>query len=399
MNELRNSPRKVTFAEAKAMVTNMIVQRLATQQFRNLEDGELFPCEGVNVIYGDNAQGKTNLLEGLWLFTGGHSFRGAKDSELPRLDQETGLNAPSASLALDFFSEEREQKAILQIENGKRSSVINGVKKKTGSALVGKVRAVIFSPEHLLLVKEGPSRRRSFIDGALCQMKPSFAGALSAYNRTLLQRNALLKDMARFPELRDTLEVWDARLVKLGVAVMAERKAYVDKAAKTVQDIYDGISKGREKICIRYSPSIKTSVENFSLEEAGELFLQELRRTLRSDMRSGFTSFGPHRDDLDIELNGLSARSYGSQGQQRSAVLALKLAEAETLSKMSGETPIVLLDDVMSELDQSRQDYLLNHLHGRQVFLTCCSPETVSLQETGKRFRVAGGKITPEEVV
>ena len=376
----------------------MIVQRLATQQFRNLEDGELFPCEGVNVIYGDNAQGKTNLLEALWLFTGGHSFRGAKDSELPRLDTETGNNAAAASLALDFFSEERPQKAILQIENGRRSSVINGVKKKTGSALVGKVRAVIFSPEHLLLVKEGPARRRSFIDGALCQLKPSFAGALSSYNRTLLQRNALLKDMNKFPELRDTLEVWDARLVKLGVTVMAERKAYVDKAAQTVQDIYDGISRGREKIEIRYSPSVKTSVENFSVEEAGELFLQELRRTVRSDMKSGFTSFGPHRDDLEIELNGLSARSYGSQGQQRSAVLALKLAEAETLSKNSGEAPIVLLDDVMSELDQNRQDYLLNHLHGRQVFLTCCSPETVSLQETGKRFHVEGGKITPEEV-
>ena len=377
----------------------MIVHRLGTQQFRNLEDGELFPCEGVNVIYGDNAQGKTNLLEALWLFTGGHSFRGAKDSELPRLKKETGENASAAALALDFFSEERMQKAVLNFENGKRSSVINGVKKKTGSALVGKVRAVIFSPEHLLLVKEGPSRRRSFIDGALCQLKPSFAGALSTYNRALLQRNALLKDMIRFPELRDTLEVWDARLAKLGVGVMAERRAYVNQLAETVQTIYGGISRGKETIYIRYFPSVKTSVENFSKEETEELFLQELRRTLRSDMKSGFTSYGPHRDDLEIEINGLSARSYGSQGQQRSAVLALKLAEAETLSKNSGEAPIVLLDDVMSELDQSRQDYLLNHLHGRQVFLTCCSPETVSLQETGKRFRVERGKITPEEVV
>lgn len=376
----------------------MYVQRLATQQFRNLEDGELFPCEGVNVIYGDNAQGKTNLLEGLWLFTGGHSFRGAKDGELPRLNRETGQNAPAASLALDFFSEERMQKAVLQIENGRRSSVINGVKKKTGSALVGKVRAVIFSPEHLLLVKEGPARRRSFIDGALCQLKPSFAGALSAYNRTLLQRNALLKDMNRFPELQDTLEVWDARLVKLGVAVMTERKAYVDKAAEKVQDIYYGISKGKEKIGIKYSPSVRVPVENLVPEEAEEVFSKELRRALRSDMKSGFTSFGPHRDDLEIELNGLSARSYGSQGQQRSAVLALKLAEAETLAGLSGETPVVLLDDVMSELDQNRQDYLLNHLHGRQVFITCCSPETVSLQETGKRFRVENGVVTPEEV-
>lgn len=376
----------------------MFVQRLATKNFRNLNDDELFPCQSVNVIYGDNAQGKTNLLEGLWLFTGGHSFRGAKDSELPRLDKETGGNSASCTLALDFFSEEREQKAVLQIESGRRSSVINGVKKKTGAALVGKVRAVIFSPEHLLLVKEGPSRRRNFIDGALCQLKPRFAAALSVYNRALLQRNALLKDLGRFPELSDTLEVWDARLARLGAHVMLERKAYVKELSPRVSEVYDGISKGREKITVEYSPVIKFSVENCSAEEAEELFLKELKRTLSSDMRSGFTSVGPHRDDMEITLNNISARAYGSQGQQRSAVLALKLAEAQTLAQSSGETPIILLDDVMSELDQSRQDYLLNHLHGRQVFITCCSPETVSLQETGKRFCMEDGHIFPEEV-
>lgn len=376
----------------------MIIQRLGTVGFRNLEDSELFPCKGVNVIYGDNAQGKTNLLEALWLFTGGHSFRGAKDSELPRLDRKTGINSPAASLALDFFSEERSQKAVLQIENGRRSSVINGVKKKTGSALVGKVRAVIFSPEHLLLVKEGPSRRRGFIDGALCQLKPSFARMLSTYHRTLLQRNALLKDISRFPELQDTLEVWDLRLAKLGAGVMLERREYIEKLAPGVEAVYKGISKGKETLAVRYSPSVKLSVENFTAQEAEEAFFQELKRFLRSDIRSGFTSSGPHRDDLELELNGISARVYGSQGQQRSAVLAMKLAEAEALAEISGETPMVLLDDVMSELDQSRQDYLLNHLHGRQVFLTCCSPETVSLQETGKRFHVEAGRVRPEEL-
>ncbi len=376
----------------------MYVRSLSTWNFRNLLDGELFPCQGVNVIYGGNAQGKTNLLEGLWLFTGGHSFRGAKDGELPRLDPEKGGNSLKASLSLEFYGESRWQKAVLQIENGRRSSVINGVSKRTGSALVGKVRAVIFSPEHLLLVKEGPSRRRNFLDGALCQLKPGFVSSLGIYNRTLMQRNALLKDMARFPELRDTLEVWDARLAQLGAAVILERKAYVERLAGKVQDIYNGISKGKEKIKIRYSPSIKKFVENLSPEDSRREFLSELRRTLPSDSRFGFTSAGPHRDDLEIELNGLSVRAYGSQGQQRSAVLALKLAEAEVLADISQETPIVLLDDVMSELDQSRQDYLLNHLHGRQVFITCCSPETVSLQETGKRFRVEAGNVIPEEV-
>ena len=374
----------------------MVVTRLGCQNFRNLRDGELFPCPGVNVIYGGNAQGKTNLLEGLWLFTGGHSFRGAKDVELPRLDTATGENAPTAALALDFFSEGREQKALLQFENGRRSSVINGVKKKTGSALVGKVCAVIFSPEHLLLVKEGPARRRGFLDGALCQIRPSYAGMLHVYQRALSQRNALLKDIGRFPELRDTLEVWDARLIQLGAAVMEERHRYVEKIAPQAQEIYRGISRGKEELSLSYAPSPRLP-EGSSQQDWIELFKTELRRTEASDVRSGFTSVGPHRDDLEITLGGLSARMYGSQGQQRSAVLALKLAEAQALSQLTGETPIVLLDDVMSELDQSRQDYLLNHLHGRQVFITCCSPETVSLQETGMRFRVEAGEVFPEE--
>lgn len=368
----------------------MYIRRLATQNFRNLRDGELFPCQGVNVIYGGNAQGKTNLLEALWLFTGGHSFRGAKDAELPRLSPDGQTNMARASLTLDFFSEERPQTATLNIENGRRNSVINGVKKKTGSALVGKMRSVIFSPEHLLLVKEGPSRRRSFVDGALCQLKPGYAGVLSLFQRALLQRNALLKDMVRFPELGDTLGIWDARFAKLGGEVMAERDAYIKRLAPKVQEIYGGISKGREELVVSYAPAVKGVGE--------QAILEELTRTQRSDIRAGFTTVGPHRDDLEITLNGVSARAFGSQGQQRSAVLALKLAEAETLSRLTGETPVVLLDDVMSELDQSRQDYLLNHLHGRQVFITCCSPETVSLMETGRRFRVEAGQVEPEEV-
>lgn len=375
----------------------MVVTRLAYQCFRNLKDGEICPCDGVNVIYGDNAQGKTNLLEGLWLFTGGHSFRGAKDTELPRLDPATGENSSAAALALDFFSEGRDQKAQLRLENGRRSSVINGVKKKTGSALVGKVCAVIFSPEHLLLVKQGPARRRGFLDGALCQLRPGYAGTLHLYQRALAQRNALLKDIGRFPELHDTLEVWDTRLAKLGVAVMEERRRYVEKVAPKAREVYEGISRGKEELTLTYLPSPKPP-EDCTTQEWETLFLEELRRAEKSDIRSGFTSVGPHRDDLDISLSGLSARMYGSQGQQRSTVLALKLAEAETLSQLSGETPLVLLDDVMSELDQSRQDYLLNHLHGRQVFVTCCSPETVSLQETGKRFRVEAGEVFEETV-
>lgn len=373
----------------------MYVIRFAARDFRNLEEEEIFPCEEINVIYGDNAQGKTNLLEGIWLFTGGHSFRGAKDAELPRIDPETGKNLMGAVLALDFYSAEREQSAMLQIENGRRSAEINGVKKDTGTALVGKVRAVIFSPEHLLLVKEGPTRRRNYLDTALCQLKPSYASVLTAYRRALMQRNALLKEKRERPsQPADTLSVWNARLARLGAQVVQERQSFTESVAPKISGIYDGIARGRERLEVRYCPSVKGGS---TVGEIEELFMQELSRTSASDIRSGFTSVGPHRDDLDIEIDGVSARSYGSQGQQRSAVLAMKLAEAQILTEFSGESPIVLLDDVMSELDRQRQDYLLNHLQGQQVFITCCSPETVELMENGMRFHVDGGAVYPEE--
>lgn len=372
----------------------MFVQRLQFENFRNLQDDEIEPCDGINVIYGENAQGKTNLLESLWLFTGGHSFRGAKDIELSRL--EHGQNAPFCRLQLHFYSQERDQKAELHIVKGKRSSIINGVKKKTGSALIGKVCAVIFSPEHLMLVKAGPSKRRSFIDGAICQIKPSYAKILGVYNRSLLQRNTLLKDMTRHPELADTLVIWNMRLAKLGAQVMAERYRYVERIKDKIVSIYNGISRNREKISLSYQPSVKVKPEQDVLaeEQLEILFQQELVRYENSDIRTGFTAVGPHRDDIEILINDLSAKLYGSQGQQRSVVLAMKLAESEMLAEYTGEKPIVLLDDVMSELDKSRQDYLLNHLHARQVFITCCAPETVNLMETGKRFYVSEGKIT-----
>ncbi len=365
----------------------MTVERLAFRQFRNLAEDAVEPDPGINVIYGENAQGKTNLLEAVWLFTGGHSFRGTKDAELPRLVD--GKSAAEAALSMRVFSEGRTQELRLLFQNGRRSSVINGVEKRNGSALVGKFCAVIFSPEHLLLVKEGPARRRSFLDGALCQMKPSFARTLSHYNRALLQRNTLLKDAVRHPELLDTLDIWNERLVLFGVDVVLERIAFCRALSPRAAEIYRGIAQGKEEISLDYAPFDGADTPDALREH----FSQSLRRLEKADFRAGFTSVGPHRDDLDIRIDGLSARTYGSQGQQRSIVLALKLAEADVLFAATGERPVILLDDVMSELDTSRRDYLLNHIEGRQVFLTCCDPETVRLMGKGKRFSVSGGKI------
>ncbi len=372
----------------------MYVIRFSAKNFRNIMEEEIFPCEGVNVIYGGNAQGKTNLLEGIWLFTGGHSFRGARDSEMTMLD-ENGRNTGNAKLEMDFFSEEREQEAALEIDNGKRLCYINGAKKNSGVALIGKVKAVIFSPEHLMLVKEGPSYRRRFLDCALCQVSSTYANLAGTYRHILLQRNALLKEIAKSPNMIETLPPWDARMVDAGAKLVLERKKFSQCLEPYVKDIFGGICQGREEIEMTYVPTFRCTED---LNETKENFFNELKRMINSDLRMGFTGIGPHRDDIDISINGVSAKSFGSQGQQRSIVLAMKLAEAKMLEEFSGETPIVLLDDVLSELDSDRQNYLLNRLKDQQVFITCCDPNAVGKLEAGMRMRVEAGTVFPEEL-
>lgn len=374
----------------------MFIKRAAYENFRNLADGEIFPAAGMNVIYGENAQGKTNLLEVIWLFTGGHSFRGSKDCDLPRINPKTGLNAAHTKMQADFFKQERDQTVTLQIERGRRSSVINGVEKKTGSALIGQICGVIFSPEHLQLIKEGPLNRRNFVDSAICQLNPLYVKTLALYNRLLQQRNALLKDILRHPDLSDTLEVWNLRLAKYGAQIMLQRSRYLTLLAPACDAVYDGIAKGRERMEIAYEPNVVFTPQSTAEPELEQLMIAALGRAESADIKTGHTTAGPHRDDLTIKIGGVSARLFGSQGQQRSAVLAMKLAEAQILQEKTGETPIILLDDVMSELDTNRQDYLLNHLHDKQVFITCCAPETVHLMREGRRFYVENGVITQE---
>lgn len=353
----------------------MNVQRLLWKNFRNLQEGAFEPCGGVNVIYGQNAQGKTNLLEAMWLFTGERSFRGAKDTELVLREESTAL------LKMDFYSEGRGQTARITVADGRRTAELNGVPKGACSALTGKFCSVVFSPEHLSLVRGGPALRRNFVDSALCQMKPGYAALLSGYNHTLFQRNALLKDIPRHAELMDTLSIWDDRLGQFGDKIVRQRAAYLDALASPAAGFYSGISSNRETLKLSYLKS-------------AENLRQALSDGRREDLLNGYTGFGPHRDDIEIAVDGLNARAYASQGQKRSAVLALKLAEAELLSRMNGEKPVVFLDDVMSELDSQRQEYLLNHLSEFQVFLTCCEPGAARLMKSGALFRMENGVLS-----
>lgn len=362
----------------------MKINRLKFDNYRNLENDIIYPCEGVNIFYGDNAQGKTNILESIWLFTGGRSFRGAKDKELINFVETR------AQLEIDFFSGERGQSSVIIIKNNKRFAILNDVEKKSTYELIGSFCAVVFSPVHLSIIKEGPSGRRKFIDAAICQVKPSYVSLLSRYNRTLLQRNTLIKDIKYHAELIETIDIWDAKLAKYGAMIIRNRLNYLYNLVKVSKNIYSGISEGQEDFDIIYKSSCNNTVNTDDIENA---LLLGYKKTLEDDLKVGFTNIGPHRDDFSIYVDNRPAKSYASQGQQRSCVLALKLAEAELLRTYIGEKPIILLDDVMSELDNKRQDYILNSIKDFQVFITCCEPSAVLRLTEGKKFKIENGKV------
>ncbi len=360
----------------------MKIHQIQIEQFRNITALNA-SFDDINIIWGENAQGKTNLLEALYLFTGNKSFRGAKDSEL------VYFGAECAKLKIDFFASNREQNAELVIK-GKRNATLNGIKKSSATALGEEIKAVIFSPVHLNMIKEGPKERRRFMDGALCQLKSGYRNLLKNYQRALVQRNNLLKDVYGNPELDSLLYIWNMNLTQLGTKIVYQRLRYLEEITPYVKEIYSGISGGTEEIELQY---IGSAEKLCSTEEIEKNMLRELEANKVQDLQNKTTGSGAHRDDMDILINGVSARKFASQGQQRSCVLALKLAEAAVLEKMTGEKPVALLDDVMSELDEKRQDYILNRIKGQQVFITCCDKEQILRLKDGKTIHIDKGNI------
>ncbi|MDR0314435.1 MAG: DNA replication/repair protein RecF [Oscillospiraceae bacterium] len=362
----------------------MRVNRLKAVNYRNLKRFEINPCKNVNIIFGDNAQGKTNLIEGIWLFTGCRSFRGSKDCEYINFENE------QAMLELDFFGQGRDQNSKILVSDKKKVE-LNGVTLSSPSKLTSEFLAVVFSPAHLSIVKDGPSLRRKFLDTAICQLKPKYAGALLQYNRALSQRNALLKDITYHSELYDMLDVWEEKLCSLACVIISQRVEYIKKLEPFLIDIYSGISKGKEEMKISYITDEKIKLN--SPADIKSSLVEALKSARKSDIYNGSTNTGPHRDDLGLEINGLLARNFGSQGQQRSCALALKLAEAELIKNITGEQPVILLDDVMSELDSARQDYILNHIKDKQVFITCCEPSALLKMSGGETFKLKEGSL------
>lgn len=364
----------------------MIVQEFHFCNWRNLQETRLIPDPEMNVFYGDNAQGKTNLLEALWMCSGAKSFRGAKENEL------IGFHQKSAKLTMDFISHGREQR--LEYKFGEKKEILlNGVEKKSASELFGTVFAVVFAPNHLGLVKDGPAVRRQFMDFALSRLKPTFQNLEEQYNRALDQRNALLRELYHAPGMEGLLDLWEDALARLGSTYARQRQKYVEKLTPFASRFYYELSGQKEELGLTYDGA------EFSSDCGGyEKLIEQLKESRATDKKLGYTTVGPHRHDLDITINGISARTFGSQGQQRSAALSLKMAEAEVLSEYFDEKPIILLDDVMSELDSSRQDYLLNKFSGRQIFITCCDPASVLRLKQGKCFYIEQGELCEKTV-
>lgn len=365
----------------------MRVLNLEFKNYRNLTDGKIEPSENINVIYGNNAQGKTNIIEALWLFCGGHSFKGAKENEFIKFGEKF------AKIKASFYSQNRQQEAEIIFQGNNKEVIINGVKKNSSASLIEKFNAVVFSPEDLTLVKRGPSARRRFIDSAICREKLKNAVLISKYNQTLNQRNALLKDIYYHSELKNTLSIWDENLCHLGAKIIFQRLKYIDKLSKDAEKYHFGISDNTEELKIIYNSNCSAKNGDDEKTIFNKLY-KYLKESEKDDVNSGYTNIGPHRDDFNIIINKRKAKIFASQGQQRSAVLSLKLAEANVLSELTGENPVILLDDVLSELDKKRRDFLLNKIKDYQVFITTCELKEEDGIKEGKKFYVEEGRIS-----
>lgn len=361
----------------------MHINEIKIENYRNINFMGIFPDKGINVIYGQNGQGKTNLLEAIWLFTGCKSFRTSKDSELVNFQSE------NAKISMSYETSFRENNAAIFIDK-KRTANLNGVQLSSPRELIGKYYSVVFSPVHLSLIKDGPLNRRKFIDTAISQIDNMYAKKLTYFNHLIQQKNALLKNAAENPSLLDTMDIWDEKIAESGAEVIVDRINYIKRLEEKSTVIYRGISGEKEELSIKYLSNVKYESED--KQDIADKYFQSLQKRRPNDLYLKSTTTGPHRDDIEILINNISARKFGSQGQQRSASLALKLGEAEIIRDIKNEHPVILLDDVMSELDHTRQNYILNKMCDKQVFITCCEKETVDSLNAGKVFRIENGK-------
>ena len=335
----------------------MYIKKVKLENFRNYDNLEVEFKKDFNLIYGNNAQGKTNILEAIYLSAIGKSFQTNKDSEMIKIGKE------KAKVEIEYETKDREGKITVEIAD-KKTFFINGIKQKKISDIIGKINIVLFYPDNIDIIKGGPAERRRFLDIMISQLKPNYIHILNKYLKTLDQRNAYLKQIKFDNKSKDMLEIWDESLSQLSYQIYTYRSEYIQKIKEKIKVIHNKITncgQQDEKIEISFISSGKSQKD----------FYENLLRNRENDIRKGYTSTGSHRDDFDIYINDKKVNVYGSQGQQRTSVLSLKLTELNIIQDEIEEPPILLLDDFMSELDENRRNNLTNARENNQVFITC----------------------------
>ncbi|MGI6584925.1 MAG: DNA replication/repair protein RecF [Lutisporaceae bacterium] len=368
----------------------MYIKRIDLKNFRNYKETDIELGEGVNVFYGRNAQGKTNIIESVYMASTGKSHRTQKDMELIR------WNSEDAKITIDYKKEEEERIEIYLSKRIKKQIRKNGVRISKIGDLIGNLNAVIFSPDHMKIIKEGPVERRRFIDIILSQVKPGYYYNLVQYLRTLEQRNNLLNEAGINTGILKTIDIWNEQLADFGAKIIRARQEFICKICCMAADTHKRISNEKEKLDIKYNSSIK--YHNNSEKEIRESFIKVLENYIKIDLKRGITHKGPHRDDILFFINGAEVKTYSSQGQQRTTLLSLKISELKYMKEETGELPVLLLDDVFSELDKERQKYLIEFIKDMQTIITCTNVEYFErlINEEVKVFKVEEGIIEKE---
>lgn len=358
----------------------MKITNISIKNFRNYETLNLKIDKPINVFIGKNAQGKTNLLEAIFFCGVGKSFRTSKEKDVIKWNNE------SAKITIDIEKKYRKQKIeLIFSKNAKKTVRIDGISVRRIGDLLGEMPVVFFSPDELKLIKESPDERRKFMNIDISQTNKRYFYLLSRYEKILANRNKLLKETKDLKVLKDSIDIWDRVLVDVAEKISEEREKFIEELAPLAEKAHNYISNGKESLKIEYKGFEKGK------NSYKEAFLKALQKNLEKDFKLGYTSVGPHRDDLDLYLNGVEVKSFGSQGQQRTVALSLKLAELEIIKNRTGEYPILLLDDVFSELDSERRSRLVKFTTRTQTFITCTDFDTKEVDF--KTFKITDGKI------